>query len=187
MVIFMETIRQMLQNILIYVMMMAVLKSLVTREGFLEIFRFVSGVILILVCAGSVLSVAVGDNTWYETLEEKIFQKDMTQIQEEMDVSQGYLEQILIQEWEKELKEQIQKIVQAYDEEIEDVSVETEKNEDGELQVKSLSVWIDRQQGKEKKQDKITRTIKKKICSKYDLSNKAVSVWRKNGKSGWNK
>jgi putative lipoic acid-binding regulatory protein len=177
----MQTIRQILQNILLYVMMMAVLKSLVTKEGFLEIFRFVSGVILILVCAGSFVSLATNDDGWYEILEEKLFENDMEQLQEEINLSQENLEEVLVSEWKKDFEEQVRKIVQAQGEEIEDIQVETEKNTEGEFAVKSISLELGEGEETQKKYDKITKKLKKKICNKFDLSGKVVKVWRKNG------
>ena len=47
---------QMIQNILVYVIMINVLQGLVTSQGFREIFRFVGGMILIVLCVSPILS-----------------------------------------------------------------------------------------------------------------------------------
>jgi hypothetical protein len=179
----MEIIRQTTQNILVYVVMMAVLRELVTKEGFLEIFRFVSGVILILICLSSLLSLVVKEDAWYQSIEENLFQEDIDWLKQEITVSEGNLEQVLWEECETQLKEQIQKMAQSSGEKVEEVLVTTEKNEEGELVIKEVSLRLEGDTGHEERQKKRMKKIKKKICKKYELSDEAVKVWRRDGET----
>ena len=75
-------IRQMIQNILVYVFMINILQGLVAREGFREIFRFVGGMILIVLCISPVLSQISDSDTIGKFLEERIFREEMTRLKQ---------------------------------------------------------------------------------------------------------
>ena len=105
-------VQEMIQNILVYVMMTAVLKGLVSNDGFLEIFRFVSGLILILLFVGPVISLFSAEDNWYRRLEENIFEVDYSQVEQEMTVAQGRFEEILHEECREQIEQQIKELIQ---------------------------------------------------------------------------
>lgn len=104
-------VQEIVQNVLVYVVMTTILRGLVSDKGFLEIFRFVSGLILILLFISPVLSVLSWDAGWFRKLEKNIFQVDKRQLEQEMRVADGSFEKILRKECEQKLKKQIRKIV----------------------------------------------------------------------------
>lgn len=202
-------IQEVVQNILVYVIVMAVLKGLVSHPGFLEIFRFVSGLILVLLFAIPILSVLSEGNRWYERLEENIFHVDRQQLQQELQVADGSFEDILVEECEEEMERQLAEIASEERQEVERVHVKIEYS-GGEAEVKSVEMIIgdgakqasaqavdevtpveqivigggaEREDRKKvRRSDSQTRAIQKKICQRYGLPKEVVAVWKKSGK-----
>lgn len=212
-------LQQVIQNILVYVVMVTVLKGLIGNKKFLEIFRFAGGMILIMLCLSPILSVFSSDDSWYQGLEENIMAGDREQIEQEVNLAEGRFEEILMQECEKEIEVQFRQLVRDEGEEPGSVNVEMKRDEENGFVVKRVSVSIIKEakaavsqeetvvpieqividtgideNGAEKdggrqgnlddvkeRQDAKTRQIKKKICDEYELSGKAVIVWRENG------
>ncbi len=205
-------LEQTVQDILVYVVMVTVLKGLIADEKFLEIFRFISGMILILLCLTPILSVVSGQESWYRALNEHIFQEEISQITQETKLAEGNFEDILLRECREELERQFREIAREEGEQADTIEVELEKDGDGELSVHDVSISIrldaetvmaqedavapvDRikigtRTGRsdagrvERKQDEETRKIKKQICDRYGLSEKEVTVWRESGENG---
>ena len=87
---------QMIQNILVYVIMINVLQGLVTSQGFREIFRFVGGMILIVLCVSPILSRISDTDQIGKYLEEKLFQGEMDQLEQETKLAEGDFEKIML-------------------------------------------------------------------------------------------
>lgn len=198
-------IREIVQNLLVYVVMITILKGLVSEKGFLEIFRFVSGMILILLFVSPVLSVLSLDAGWYEKLEKNIFQIDQSQMEQEMRVADGSFEKILQKECESQLEQQIQDLAKEEGQKVRQVEVSMNKEEgnweidgvcmeltaeensqktaESEKQISPVDkIVVDSNYEKQKKtegqEDEDTLRLKKKICKKYQLSGKKVNVWK---------
>lgn len=135
-------LQQIVQNILVYVVMVTVLKGLVGNEGFLEIFRFVSGMILILLCVSPILGVVSGDQAWVRRLQKNIFQEDLAQLEQEAQLAEGSFEEILLRECEAQLEQQLQELAQTQGEQVGEVEVDMEKNEEGDLAVAAVSMSV---------------------------------------------
>lgn len=193
-------VQEMIQNILVYVMMTTILKGLVSNKGFLEIFRFVSGLILILLFAGPVFSVFSKADNWYHRLEENILDVDYNQMEQEMAVAQGRFEEILQEELHKQLKQQIKDLIKEEGLLAERIEVDTIQKE-GETRIKEIQVEVTKKSKKEelveeveidleneqmesRKVDKETKLLQEKICEKFELKEGAVKVWKKNGGNG---
>lgn len=119
-------IQEMIQNILVYVVIAAVLKGLVSHEGFQEIFRFVSGLILILLFASPLVSLFSSGSRWYEQLEENMFQMDKKQMMQELQMADGSFEDILVSECETEIRKQLVKLAEDAGQTPESVEVQIE-------------------------------------------------------------
>lgn len=204
-------IRQFVQNILVYVVMMNILRGLVSDKKFRDIFRFAGGMILILLCVSPVLSVISDSNVCQELLEKKLNQSQISQVEQELKMTEGNLEEIMMKECQKELERQISSMVEQQGEKEQKINVSLYKDKKGEFRLQEVqlelepeaeaaSVQNDRsrikideievlsdqerssmQQNNRKNTDDGTRRMKKKICKKYELSGKKVMVWRKSG------
>lgn len=202
---------QMIQNILVYVIMINVLQGLVTSQGFREIFRFVGGMILIVLCVSPILSRISDTDQIGKYLEEKLFQGEMDQLEQETKLAEGDFEKIMLRRCRSELEEQVNTMVEKEGKTPGKVEVALKKNRKGSLQLKQVTVIlendnipvsapgkgsfirvqdivIDDQMDHKLKTGSVTTdadTVKlqQQICKKYELSKKKVIVWKKCGKN----
>lgn len=135
-------VREIIQNLLVYVVMVTVLRGLISDKGFLEIFRFVSGLILILLFISPVLSVFSLDTVWYQKLQENIFKIDKMQLEQEMRVADGSFEKVLLKECEKQVEQQLREIVQENGQVSQEVDVALKKGKDGEWSIEQIQMTI---------------------------------------------
>lgn len=138
-------LQQVIQNILVYVVMVTVLKGLIANEKFLEIFRFAGGMILIMLCLSPILSVFSGGDSWYQGLEENIFAGDQEQIEQEVNLAEGRFEEILLQECEEEIAQQFRQLARDEGEEPGSINVEMKKDKEDGIAVKKVSMSIVRE------------------------------------------
>lgn len=202
---------QMIQNILVYVIMINVLQGLVTSQGFREIFRFVGGMILIVLCVSPILSRISDTDQIGKYLEEKLFQGEMDQLEQETKLAEGDFEKIMLRRCRSELEEQVNTMVEKEGKTSRKVEVALKKNRKGSLQLKQVTVIlendnipvsapgkgssirvqdivIDDQMDHKLKTGSVTTDadtakLQQQICKKYELSKKKVIVWKKCGKN----
>lgn len=202
---------QMIQNILVYVIMINVLQGLVTSQGFREIFRFVGGMILIVLCVSPILSKISDTDQIGKFLEEKLFQGEMDQLEQETKLAEGDFEKIMLKQCREELEQQMSNMVEREGETPRKVEVELKKDGEGCLQMGGVTVILEKDSvqttasgrsspirvqdividtGTDQKTrkesvmtDADTVRLQKQICKKYELSKKKVIVWRKCGKN----
>ena len=202
---------QMIQNILVYVIMINVLQGLVTSQGFREIFRFVGGMILIVLCVSPILSKISDTDQIGKFLEEKLFQGEMDQLEQETKLAEGDFEKIMLKQCREELEQQMSSMVEKEGETPRKVEVELKKDGEGCLQMGGVTVILEKDSvqttasgrsspirvqdividtGTDQKTrkesvmtDADTVRLQKQICKKYELSKKKVIVWRKCGKN----
>lgn len=202
---------QMIQNILVYVIMINVLQGLVTSQGFREIFRFVGGMILIVLCVSPILSQISDTDQIGKFLEEKLFQGEMDQLEQETNLAEGDFEKIMLKQCREELEQQMSSMVEKEGETPRKVKVELKKDGKGSLQMGEVTVILEKDsvqttasgrsnpirvqeivindQTDHKYQtgsvttDAGTVKLQRQICKKYELSKKKVIVWRKCGKN----
>lgn len=202
---------QMIQNILVYVVMINVLEGLVSSESFREIFRFVGGIILIVLCVSPVLSQISDTDKVGQFLQERLFQEDMDQLNIETKLAEGSFEKIMLKQCKEELEKQVGIMAEKEGEEARQVEVKLKKDQEGNLQLKKVTMVLEEDSvpaavsgdnstirvqdiriapgtdpgGTEEnvRKDADTAKLQVQICKKYELSKKKVIVWRKCGKN----
>ncbi len=202
---------QMIQNILVYVVMINVLEGLVSSESFREIFRFVGGIILIVLCVSPVLSQISDTDKVGRFLQERLFQGDMDQLNIETKLAEGSFEKIMLKQCKEELEKQVGIMAEKEGEEARQVEVKLKKDQEGNLQLKKVTMVLEEDSvpaavsgdnstirvqdiriapgtdpgGTEEnvRKDADTAKLQVQICKKYELSKKKVIVWRKCGKN----
>lgn len=202
---------QMIQNILVYVVMINVLEGLVSSESFREIFRFVGGLILIVLCVIPVLSKISDTDKVGQFLQERLFQEDMDQLNIETKLAEGSFEKIMLKQCKEELEKQVGIMAEKEGEEARQVEVKLKKDQEGNLQLKKVTMVLEEDSvpaavsgdnstirvqdiriapgtdpgGTEEnvRKDADTAKLQVQICKKYELSKKKVIVWRKCGKN----
>ena len=204
-------VSQMIQNILVYVVMINVLEGLVSSESFREIFRFVGGIILIVLCVSPVLSQISDTDKVGQFLQERLFQEDMDQLNIETKLAEGSFEKIMLKQCKEELEKQVGIMAEKEGEEARQVEVKLKKDQEGNLQLKKVTMVLEEDSvpaavsgdnstirvqdiriapgtdpgGTEEnvRKDADTAKLQVQICKKYELSKKKVIVWRKCGKN----
>ena len=198
-------LQQMIRNILVYVIMINILQGLVSSESFRGIFRFVGGMILIVLCISPVLSNISDTDMIGKYLQEQLFQGELDQLKQETALAQGNMENVMLDECRKELERQLTQIAGQQGEENVQASVSLKKDSDGMLKLKKVTMILPENavqttaKGDEKsiqvedividggsqsgETDSGTRKLKQTICEKYELPGKKVIVWRKSGKN----
>lgn len=104
--------KEFVQNILIYTIIIGVLRGLITGPKYRQYFQFFSGVVLILLFLGPVFSLFRSDGDWYRMLEEKLLQMDLAEIRDEMRVAEEGFEEMLCKRYEQAVKEQVELLAQ---------------------------------------------------------------------------
>ena len=132
---------QMIQNILVYVIMINVLQGLVTSHGFREIFRFVGGMILIVLCVSPILSRISDTDQIGKYLEEKLFQGEMDQLEQETKLAEGDFEKIMLRRCRSELEEQVNTMVEKEGKTPRKVDVALKKNTERFMLISESSIW----------------------------------------------
>lgn len=203
-------LQQMIQNVLVYVIMINILQGLVTSQSFREIFRFVGGMILIVLCISPVLSRISDKDMIGKYLQEQLFQGEMDQLKQETALAQGSMENVMLEECRKELERQMTQIASQQGEENVQTSVSLKKDSNGTLKLKKVTMILPQNavqtttkdgknrihvgdividagsqsaSGQSGETDSGTRKLKQTICEKYELPGKKVIVWRKSGKN----
>ena len=190
--------KEFVQNILIYVIIIAVLRGLITGPKYQQYFQFFSGVVLILLFLTPVLSFFHGDRDWYHILEEKLMQMDLAEIRGEMKVAEEGFDQVLRRRYEEAVREQVEFMAQEKGIRLEDTEVVLEKREDT-WEVAELSgriaegekgdasqrtavevVTIGEEPMGKRKEDTSQKgqALRKQICSSFTLGKEQVHLWR---------
>lgn len=140
--------KEFVQNILIYTIIIAVLRGLINGPKYRQYFQFFSGVILILLFLGPIFSFFRSDRDWYHVLEEKFLQMDLADIRGEMKVAEEGFEQMLRRRYEETVREQVELLAQERGVSLEDTQV-TLKKEGNDWAVAEVSGRITGEMGEE--------------------------------------
>ena len=98
-----------IRQIIIYVILVTVLRGLIMKPQYEQYFRFFSGIVLILLVVSPVLRVLHQDTAWHDTVEQYLFQMDVNDIQEQLAVTEGRRQEVIMQQYTEQLEEQIKK------------------------------------------------------------------------------
>ncbi len=131
-----------IRNILVYVILSALLRGLISNQSYLGFYQFTSGMILLLLLAHPLLSLGKLDGQWYQKLEQNLFQADTDQIQEELSVADRKFQDILQSEYEQKIEEQIRELAREQGKEVASADISWEKGQDGALTVSGLEVCL---------------------------------------------
>lgn len=188
--------KEIIQRLMVYVIIVSALKGLLTNEKYEEYFRFFSGWIMLLMLLFPVLSIFHSSSGWYQKLEEKFFDMDISEIQGTLKVADGGFEKVLLKEYSEALKKEV--LVMAKEEKVvlQDAKVVLKKNKD-EIYIAEISggtgkkdpvkdavvietIQIGKKTKDQKKKEddsKKVKKLRKKICSRFSLAKEQVHLW----------
>lgn len=190
--------KQLVQNVLVYVVIVTVLRELISNPRYSQYFQFFSGIIMILLMLSPILSVFNFENEWYSLLEEKVLQMDLEHIKEEMNIADGKFEEMVKEEYKETIKKQVvvmaeEKGVQAEEVSVEILQGETEwqiaeiavmagtiPKDGGEKEKLSVEAVQIEQKGKGNINNisKDELALKKQICSYFAIGEDKVHIWK---------
>lgn len=189
--------KELVQNILVYVVIVTVLRGLISNPRYSQYFQFFSGVIMILLMLSPVLSVFDFENEWYSLLEEKLLQMDLDHIKEEMSIADGRFEEMVKEEYKETVEKQVMIMAEENGVQAEDVSVEIFQGEEewqiaeiavaageiskegsgqGELSVEAVQIEEKRKDIKSISKDE--KALKRQICSYFAIGEDKVHIWK---------
>lgn len=192
--------KQLVQNILVYVVIVTVLRGLISNPKYSQYFQFFSGVIMILLMMSPILTVFQYENEWYSILEEKVLKMDLDHIKEEMNIADGRFEEMVREEYKETVKKQVMMMAEENGLNAEEVLVDI-KQGDEEWQIQEISVKSGTILGDQKEQEKLSveavqiegdkqkninylkedykysKRLKKQICNYFAIGEDKVHIW----------
>lgn len=162
-----------IHQIVTYVILITVLRGLIRKPNYEQYFRFFSGIILILLVISPVLHYIKQDTQWYDMLQEKLLQIDMDSIREELAVTEGKRQEVIMEQYEAQIEEQI--IAFGREENIRIEEVVFQISEEGEIQRMEIHLGTEENAGKLTKE--MLRNFRQKLCKRYELQEEQVVLW----------
>jgi len=190
--------KQLVQDILVYVVIVSALRGLITNPKYSQYFQFFSGIILILLLLSPALSVLKYESRWYGVLEEKILQMDLDGIKEEMKIADEKFAGMVEEEYKQALSGQVADMAEGRgvelkevdvelswsgeEWEIKDVSVMTEENpqtgqQEGRISVETVEIGEDNKIREENTSGN-AKALRKDICSSFAVGKDKVHIWK---------
>lgn len=190
--------KQLVQNVLVYVVIVTMLRGLISNPRYSQYFQFFSGIIMILLMLSPILSVFNFENEWYSLLEEKVLQMDLEHIKEEMNIADRKFEEMVKEEYKETIKKQVVVMAEEKGVQAEEVSVEILQGET-EWQIAEIAVMagtIPKDGGEKEKLSveavqigqkgkgdinnisKDELALKKQICSYFAIGEDKVHIWK---------
>lgn len=178
-----------IQNILIYVVIITVLRGIITNDIYKQYFKFVSGLVMILLMMSPVLNFIYDDGEWYRKVEEVIIQSDIDDINDELKTAEGGFEDMLMKNCKSVIAEKVEKLAEKEGIVIGSVDVGI-KNKNDEIDIYNIDVEIitdnkkdvsQKRDDGEKEIDRVTVDVinignEKKIRKKEKLSDNELHL-----------
>ena len=178
-----------IQNILIYVVIITVLRGIITNDLYKQYYKFVSGLVMILLMMSPVLNFIYDDGEWYRKVEEVIIQSDIDDINDELKTAEGGFEDMLMKNCKSVIAEKVEKLAEKEGIVIGSVDVGI-KNKNDEIDIYNIDVEIitdnkkdvsQKRDDGEKEIDRVTVDVinignEKKIRKKEKLSDNELHL-----------
>lgn len=162
-----------IHQIVVYVIIITVLRGLINKPNYEQYFRFFSGIILILLVISPILHVLKQDTEWYDRLQEKLLQMDTESVREELAVTEGKRQEVIMREYQRQIETQIIRLGE--EETIAVDSVMLQIGEKGEI--RRMEVHIQGGDDGQKLTKEMLRQFRMKLCNRYELQEEQVVLW----------
>lgn len=193
--------KELIQNILVYVVIVSVLRGLITNPKYSQYFQFFSGIIMILIMLNPLLSFFYAETAWYDLLEGNILKMDLAEIEGEIKIADESFQDVVKQEYADTVKNQVTRMADENGIELENVDVVLEENEGGltiaEITGKTTNIEEKKSEdlisietmqiGEEVQSQKVygqennskgVRTLRRQICNQFVLGEDKVHLWK---------
>lgn len=193
--------KELIQNILVYVVIVSVLRGLITNPKYSQYFQFFSGIIMILIMLSPLLSFFNAETAWYDLLEGNILKMDLAEIEGEIKIADENFQDVVKQEYADTVKNQVTRMADENGIELENVDVVLEEDEGGltiaEITGKTTNIEEKKSEdlisietiqiGKEVQSQEVhrqennskgVRTLRRQICNQFVLGEDKVHLWK---------
>lgn len=161
-----------IRQIIIYVILVTVLRGLIMKPQYEQYFRFFSGIVLILLVVSPVLRVIHQDTAWHDTVEQYLFQMDVNDIQEQLAVTEGRRQEVIMQQYTEQLEEQIKKQAGQHALPVDEVTVKA----DAKGVIHKIELHLKTEETSKVTKEQL-RQFKNQLCSQYKLQKEQVEIW----------
>ena len=190
--------KELMQSILVYVVIVSVLKGLIGNPKYSQYFQFFSGIIMILIMLSPILSVFSHENNWYEILEENVLQMDLENVKAEMEIADAQFAELVEREYEETAAKQVIALAENEGVSLETVEVEV-VNEAGSLVIEKVTVVTSAMSGaetgnaatsietiqigndrkrREADTSKRANSLRRQICDCFVVGEEKVLIWK---------
>lgn len=159
-----------IQRIVIYVILITVLHSLAGKAQYQQFFRFVSGLVLILLLLSPLLHFFGGNVDIYRSISSYFYQQDMEEIGELMQSAEGRMQEMMEKEYADALRSQVEQIAGELGLKVQKLSVQMQ--EDGSLQ--GMEVYLEPEETVTKS---VLAVFRKKLAESFQLGEERVVLW----------
>lgn len=161
-----------IRQIIIYVILVTVLRGLIMKPQYEQYFRFFSGIVLIFLVVSPVLRVLHQDTAWHDTVEQYLFQMDVNDIQEQLAVTEGRRQEVIMQQYTEQLEEQIKKQAGQHALPADEVTVKA----DAKGVIHKIELHLETEETSKVTKEQL-RQFKNQLCSQYKLQKEQVEIW----------
>lgn len=159
------------QRIAIYIVLVAVLRSMIGRPQYQQYFRFVSGLILILLLITPVLGIFRNNSDVYEILNRYLYQQDLEEWEASLELAEGQMKEMIREEYRQSIASQIVEIGRMQGISVQEVSVTL----DAQNQVSALEIHISSAQDAPTKA--VLHDFRNQVELYYQLGEESVVIW----------
>ncbi len=100
------------QRIAIYVVLVTVLRSLIGKPQYQQYFRFVSGLILILLLTAPVVGLLGDDSRLYEILNQHLYRQDLDDVESSLQLAEGQMKELIRKEYRRAITSQVTELAE---------------------------------------------------------------------------
>ena len=112
------------------------------------------------------------DTAWHDTVEQYLFQMDVNDIQEQLAVTEGRRQEVIMQQYTEQLEEQIKKQAGQHALPADEVTVKA----DAKGVIHKIELHLKTEETSKVTKEQL-RQFKNQLCSQYKLQKEQVEIW----------
>lgn len=172
---------QWVQQIVIFVVIVTVLRSLISRPYYQQYFRFLSGLILIQLTITPLLQLWTQEEGWVARLEQSLLATDRKDLQQQLQIAEGREKEMVAERYKQEIADQIIQLGEKQGITVEGVKVDCDEN----MALSKLEIHIDsvtdedgtERAGTDGAVKPVLRKFRAKMQKVYELQEGQVELW----------
>lgn len=159
------------QRIAIYVVLVTVLRSLIGKPQYQQYFRFVSGLILILLLITPVVGLLGDDSRLYELLNQHLYQQDLDDVESSLQLAEGQMKELIREEYRHAVSSQVTDLAERQGLSVQEIEVTLDSQDE----ISTLEIHLKPQQPSPAKA--VLHEFRLLIQQYYQLGEEKVVIW----------